>query len=353
MLLLVTACRAPEPPLNLIIVLVDTTRADRLGYHGYVRPTSPRLDALARSSVAFVNHYSHSSRTGPSVASIFTGLHPRSHGVVNPLTHWDAKGTLGPDQTTLAELLTARGYRCSGFVSNVNVSPRFGFAQGFEFYDIFHDPQGRSLKGSTVSLRLNETKSPFFLYLHYMQPHSSYEAPAPYATMFTEESYDRPITGDHIQLDAIVGGKVLPTDADRRHLGALYDQEIRYFDDLLGELLDYFGEAGLLEESILVFIADHGEEIFDHGSVLHGYTLYEEQLRVPLLIRDPRRLEPRRVEAVSRHVDLLPTLLELLGVPPELALQGASLVPLIDGAAEPDEARPVFAQSSLRAVKTI
>ena len=110
LLLLLLATCAPAQPQNLIVVLVDTLRADHLGFHGYERETSPRIDELARRSVVFENHHSHASRTGPSVATLFTGLHPRSHGVVNPLTHWDAKGTLADEQTTLAEILSRRGY---------------------------------------------------------------------------------------------------------------------------------------------------------------------------------------------------------------------------------------------------
>jgi arylsulfatase A-like enzyme len=118
--------------LNLVIVLVDTLRSDHLGYHGYRREVSPNIDSMREKSVAFMNHYSHSSRTGPSAASIFTGLHPRSHGVVNPLTKWDAKGTLAEEQETLAEILKNNGYQCHGYVGNYNVTPRFGFGQGFD-----------------------------------------------------------------------------------------------------------------------------------------------------------------------------------------------------------------------------
>ena len=118
-------------PLNLILIVVDTLRADHLGYHGYSQATSPRLDSLAEDSVVFLRHTGHASRTGPSVATLFTGLHSRSHGVVNPLSHVDAKGTLAPSRLTLAEILSEENYRCAGFTANLNVSERFGFSQGF------------------------------------------------------------------------------------------------------------------------------------------------------------------------------------------------------------------------------
>jgi arylsulfatase A-like enzyme len=350
--------RPPGPPSadpsqpNLVFAVVDTTRADHLGYHGYARDTSPRIDALARESVVFLRHYSHASRTGPAVASLFTGLHPPSHGVVNPLADWDAKGTLGAAQQTLAELLRARGYRTLGVVANFNVSARFGFDQGFDVFELHEQARAGALNARVDALDLASQPQPFFLYVHYMDPHSPYGAPPPWRGHFSDPDYPGPLTGDHEQLDEIVAGRgpVGPDAAER--LADLYDEEIRYFDAELGELLDRLGEARLARPTVFVLVADHGEELLDHGSVLHGYTLYAEQLHVPLLIHDPRIGKPRRVERVSRHVDVLPTLLELLGIEPPPGLQGSSLVSWMRGGRKPPEV-PVYALMSLRAVKTV
>lgn len=333
-------------PPNLLLVVVDTLRADHLRYHGYSRRTSPHLDAFAAESVAFMNHHSHASRTGPSVASIFTGLHPLSHGVVNPLTEFDAKGILAEDQTTLAEILTAEGYHCYGIVTNVNVRSRFGFGQGFARYEELR----RSAEIDTTTLPIEE---PFFLYLHYMEPHSPYRAADPYRHLWVDPHYDGPVTGRHPQLDAIVAGSFVVEPRDVAQIKALYDQEIRFFGERFGELLDSLDARALLDDTIIVLTSDHGEELLDHGSALHGYTLYEEQLRVPLVVFDPRVRGSRRVETVTRHVDLLPTLLELMDVPASVPFQGRSLVPLLTGRAERGEAPPVFAQASLNAVKTV
>lgn len=357
LVVLAAGCARDERP-NLVIALVDTLRADHIGYHGYARDTSPAIDALADSSIRFMNHYSHSSRTGPAVASIFTGLHPRSHGVVNPLSHFDAKGTLGGEQTTLAEILSENGYHCAGYVTNFNVRRRFGFAQGFDTYEWITAGAGggfgRAEDVNAAAMEaLREVDEPFFLYLHYMDPHSPYAAPPRYRVRYVDRDYAGEINGRHVQLDEIIAGKVRVDEADSAHLAALYDQEIRYFDDEFGKLLGFLERQGFRDDTIVVFAADHGEELFEHGSVLHGYTLYQEQLRVPLLIHDPRADAPRAVETVTRHVDILPTVLELMNVSHPGTLQGRSLVPLIQGTETEFPAAPVFAQASLRAVKTI
>jgi arylsulfatase A-like enzyme len=341
-----------EKQWNLIIVLVDTLRQDHLGYHGYQIPTSPQVDGLAAKSTVFANHYSPSSRTGPSVASIFTGLHPRSHGVINPLTHFDAKGVLSQDQLTLAEILKENGYRCYGFVANPNIVNRFGFGQGFDHYQ-FLQPNSASDLNRVAEEQLTKKKQPFFLYLHYMEPHSPYKAPAAYRRLFPSGSYHGPINGSHQQLDQILAGKLIPDSDDKKHLELLYDQEIRYFDEMLGELLQTVRDQNLNDNTIILFMSDHGEEFWDHGSVLHGYTLYEEQLRVPMFIYDPRRDAAMRIEAITRHIDLLPTILEILGVEVKTAAQGRSLVPWMNGIESSSAVGPVYAQVSLRAVKTV
>lgn len=339
--------------LNLLIALVDTTRSDHIGYSGYPRRTTPHIDAFGKEAVIFENHHSHSSRTGPSVASIFTGLHPKSHGVINPLTRWDAKGKLAEDQTTLAEILKKNGYDCFGFVANLNVSGRFGFGQGFDSYKYLESIEAADLGRGVLERLAARPDRPFFLYLHYMEPHSPYNAPEPYRRKFVEAGYKGPFTGAHRQLGRIVRGKLRPNSEDIAHLIGLYDQEILQFDDAFQDLLDALKKEGLLDRTVVVFTADHGEEFYDHGSVLHGYTLYEEQLKVPFAIRDPRIKGPARVVAVTRHVDVLPTVLELLGIPSETPVQGTSLVPWMKGERTDSATGPVHAQSSLKAVKTV
>jgi len=341
-----------KKPLNLVIVLVDTLRSDHLGYHGYSTPTSLQIDSLAKKSITFMNHYSHSSRTGPSVASIFTGLHPRSHGVINPLNYFDAKGTLSETQVTLAEVFKRNGYACYGYVANPNVSSHFGFSQGFDHYQFVQSMEGPDLNRLAHKI-IEEQKGPFFLYLHYMEPHSPYRAPRPYSQMFMEPDYGGPITGFHWQLDQIVAGKLIPRSEDIKHLKTLYNQEILYCNDILRELLYFLKKHNLQNNTVIIFTADHGEEFWDHGSVLHGYTLYEEQLRVPMFIYDPSREISSRVDAITRHIDLFPTILEILGIEEDIRVQGRSLLPWVEGTETSPAAGPVYAQVSLRAVKIV
>ena len=353
--LVAPGCGRQEPagPLNLVIILVDTLRADHLGYHGYARDTSPTIDALAARSQVFLQHQSTSSRTGPATASIFTGLFPRSHGVLNPLTRFDAKGTLAADQTTLAEVLSERGYACYGYTANINASDRFGFGQGFTEHLYVESSKASELRRHALKVLAAPHEGPFYLYLHYMEPHSSYSAPAEYRDLWVDPRYDGRIDGRHQQLNQIVEGSFPLSERGAQHLRDLYDQEIRYTDDEIALILDALAEQGLAGTTLVVFIADHGEEFLDHGSVLHGYTLYQEQLHVPFFVHDPRRPQPRRLEAVTRHVDVLPTLLELLDIDAELAVQGASLVPLMDGETDGRGEVPVLAEASLMAVKTV
>ncbi len=345
---LLLMCGVDKPRPNLIIVLVDTLRADHLSCYGYHRQTSPHLDRFAAESLTFLNHYSHASRTGPSVASLFTGLYPRSHGVLNPLEARDAKGILSEKQTTLAEILASHGYSCYGIVTNVNVSPRFGFGQGFASYTSLR-------RSSKIDIKDLEIAPPFFLYLHYMEPHSPYNAPEPFRDIWTDPDYQGPVTGRHRQLDRIVAGELVPDAEDQSQLTALYDQEIRHFDEQFANLLETLESRALLDNTILAITADHGEELFDHGSVLHGYTLYQEQLHVPFILRDPSIEKPARVSTITRQVDVLPTLLELMGVSYEGTLQGRSLVPLMSGEADDPAGGEsgVFAQARLNAVKTV
>ena len=348
--LLLSGC-AVEQPMNLVIVMVDTLRADHVEFQGYRRQVAPHLTELAGRSVVLLNHHAHASRTGPSVASLLTGLHPPSHGVVNPLTHFVAKGVLADEVTTLAEILRQANYECHGVVTNPNVSERFGFSQGYDSYEYLDILTAEEVNRHAAFL-LQNTTSPFFLYLHYLDPHSPYDAPPDYRDRWVDSMYAGVFDGSHAQLDEVVAGTLIMDESDKTHLEALYDQDIAYFDDKLGELLRLLESHGLSENTLLVVVADHGEEFGDHGSALHGYTLYEEQLHVPCLLHDPRRREPRRIEAITRNVDLAPTLLAQLGVSWNEPFQGEDLSPLLDGRAEGDPLE-VYAHASLRAVRVV
>ncbi len=329
---------------NVLFVVLDTARADHFGFMGYERPTTPRLDELAQQAVVFENHHAHSSRTGPSMASVFTGLHGPSHGVINPLDAFDAKGTLAESQLAMAEVLSEAGWKTQGFVANINVSARFGFSQGFDGYQHAR-ASAEEINRAAKDWLDKRGSQPYFLYLHYMETHSPYQVPG---DVLVDPDYSGPVDGSHEQLDSILKGDLVLCEQDKAHLVRLYDQSLAYFDAQFGALWGFLEAEGHLENTLVVFLSDHGEEFFDHGAVLHGYTLYEEQLHVPFMILQPG-VAPARVAQRTRHVDVMPTLLDFLGVAQPSGIQGTSLMAHISGKGTD---LPLFAQTQIKAVKT-
>jgi arylsulfatase A-like enzyme len=280
-----------------VLIVVDTLRADRLGVYGYARPTSPRLDALAARSTVFTRAYSHAPWTAPAIGSLFTSLEPRDHGIAS----W--KQPLDGELLTLAEHLKANGYRTSAVVSHGILAPHYQFDQGFDRYDASL-AEGRLPRESTTAREVTDLglaaaaagSQPFFLWLHYFDPHDAYLPHAGHAF------------GD--------------TDSDR------YDAEVAHTDAQIGRFLDGLRQHGLAERTVLAVIADHGEEFGDHGGSRHSKTLYDELLRVPLIVHVPG-LPAGRVERVVRGIDLAPTLLSVVGVPVPAPFMG-SPVPWTD-----------------------
>ena len=336
-----TSCAVGGEPArpNLLLVVIDTLRADRSSAYGYELDTTPALRGLAGQGVRFEAAYAPSATTGPSHATLFTGLQPYAHGVLkNGLV-------LGDEHATLAETLTAAGYQTAAVVSSYVLHRKFGFARGFASYQDDFDPQDATLRpesweGERVEafdrraehtteraldwLRDRDSSRPFFLFVHYFDPHDPYVAPPEWQRRFAA-----------------------PEGADRAgHARALYDAEVAYTDAWIGRLLAGLQELGLEAGTLVVVTADHGEGLFDHGYFYHGVQLYEEAVRVPLLVRWPGGLDGGRVvtEPVAL-VDLLPTLLELTGsAVPADALPGASLADALRGDAPLDPERPVYLQ---------
>ena len=299
----------PEPRRpNVVLYVVDTVRADRLGVYGYEKPTSPRLDAFAAGAVLFENAYAQSSWTRPAVASLFTGLLPPAHRTVG------RRSVLPKDAVTLAEILAANGYEGMGLVRNPNVSRAFGFAQGFRRFRS-EDRERDETMLDRVRLWLDERQNaegPFFLFLHAIDPHGPYD-PAPEF----EEMFEAGAAPEHYRtvryLLQLNRGEVEPDAGTAEALSRLYDAEVAQNDHAFGELLDELEDRGLDEDTAVIYLSDHGEEFAEHGRWEHGLSLYEEVLRVPFVMRLPG-VPPRRVEAPAQHVDLLPTLLAYMGI---------------------------------------
>ncbi|HEX6901019.1 MAG TPA: sulfatase [Thermoanaerobaculia bacterium] len=316
-------------PRNVVLYLVDTLRADHLGCYGYGKPVSPRTDAFAREATLFRRAVAQSPWTRPSMATILTGLLPRTHGV-NLKRH-----ALPPEAVTLAEALKQQGYATAGFVTNGNVARSFGFAQGFDTYELL--PRKRSA-ATDVSARAaawleKRTDAPFFLYLHTVQPHAPYNPPEPFRRRFAPQIRDEALTRMRF-LRRLQQGKIPATPEVRRDLLALYDAEIATNDAAFGELIDLLVREGLWEDTMIVFVSDHGEEFLDHGGWEHGKTLHTEMLDVPLIIRIPGIGNGKVLERQAQHADLTPTILSAVGVPVPAAVEGRSLLPWMNGAPE-------------------
>jgi arylsulfatase A-like enzyme len=284
----------PAEPTNVVFIVVDTLRADHLGCYGYTRPTTPNLDRLARQATVFERAYSHSPWTMPSVASMFTSLPPRDHGIVS----WEQRLPLA--HLTLAEHLRTHGFRTAGIVSHVILRPEYNFDQGFEYYEDAVLEEGNpvdisssaEVSDAAISWLHEEARAPFFLWLHYFDPHARYlQHPFP--------AYgSRPV--------------------DR------YDSEIRHVDEQLGRVLDALRALELWDDTVIVFVADHGEEFRDHGGTEHSTTLYDELVRIPLIVHVPG-FAPQRVESVVSESDIAPTLCRLLDLPVPTRFGGRSL----------------------------
>jgi arylsulfatase A-like enzyme len=280
-----------RPARNLLLVLLDTLRADHVGFRGYRRSTTPRLDALAAEGTILTNVHTPSSWTRPATATLLTGLDPADHGVYTRRDRVPARAE------TLAEKLRAAGYATSAFSSNPNVIPYWGFGQGFErFVDVesSHWMQNDDVS-HMITLALAELdrirERPFFLYLHVNQMHFPYIPPKKY-------------------LAEVAPGGEDPVDR--------YDGEIRFTDTELGRFWDRLRSLGLDDRTLLVVVADHGEEFGDHGGTMHGRTLYEEVLRIPLFLRWPGNVPSgRRVARPVVLADLEPLILSLLKVGPD------------------------------------
>ena len=298
---------------NILLITVDTLRADHLQAYGYQRPTSPRLDELARGAMVFEDAQATAPWTLPSLASLMTGLPAAAHGCRSFYS------SLAPSYSTLAEQLLAGGYDTAAVVSHVFLGRPYGLHQGFVHFDdelvleLTRSDEAISSKAvSDKGLAYLDAKAaagdddPWFLWLHYFDPHSIYQAHPGQVGTF---------------------GAQRPVD--------LYDGEIAFTDRHIGRILDGLQGLGLVEDTIVVFTTDHGEEFQDHGGLDHGHTLHQELLHLPLIIRVPGQ-DPGRHPGMVRTMDVPATILDLATLPAAPESFGQSLRPLIEGREGPD-----------------
>jgi arylsulfatase A-like enzyme/Tfp pilus assembly protein PilF len=316
----------PAPP-NIILITLDTTRADRMGFLGSKRGLTPNLDLLARQSVVFTRAYAQAPLTPVSHATILTGTYPQFHQVN------DFRVPLAKDLPYAPDILQAHGYHTAAFVGSIVLQPPTyapGFDRGFDSYDAnFHYAGPREKHYHTVERRGGEVvahalawlnkhpQGPFFLWVHLYDPHDPYDPPEPYKTRYAKE---------------------------------LYDGEIAYMDSALGKLFGGLKARGLYDGAVVAVMADHGESLGAHGEDTHGVFLYDETIRVPLVIRLPR-VSSKRVESRVELVDVLPTLLQAVGVDVPAEVQGQSLLGIMkagaagNGEADASRDRPAYAET--------
>lgn len=313
---LLAACDGPPPP-SVVLITIDTLRADHLGCYGYDRPTSGSIDRLAKEGALFERATATVPRTTQSIASILTGRYPGGHG---------ARGLfsiLSDANVTLAEILRDRGFATAAFTSNMFLTPEQGFDQGFEVYE---NPRRRWSGDSAAELTANALAwldarppgSPFFLWVHYLDPHWSYQPQPPYDAAF-DPDFEGPLTVyEDLALKRLTKGQVIfENRLDRRqvdHMIALYDGEIAQVDQALSPLLRRVSD--LAEPVLTVLTSDHGESLGEHGYYFaHGEYLYEPGLRIPLLFHFPGRIPAGlRIGEMAQTIDVAPAILGLLGI---------------------------------------
>ncbi len=348
---------------NIILILVDTLRADHLSIYGNPRETSPEIDQLAREGTLFRHAFAPASWTKPSIATILTGLYPSTHQAIHKVDKL-------PDEVlTFPEVLRANGYTTVGFANNVNISPTFNFQQGFSsyrylkpdlpwlapeagahlvLYRVFLTARGRfsgaprrprefywpagDVNTETMGWLRENRARPFFLLAHYMDPHDPY-----FTHPFDGTSYAR------IEDPS-------PDPALAETYRETYEGEIRYMDGEVGKFLAFLKQEGLYENSLVLLTADHGEEFYEHRGWWHGTSLFEEQIRVPLIVKFPKG-EGRGVvsDGLAGLIDIAPTVLETAGLSPGPKIQGRSL---LAGLRENIQAAPfMFAEQNLEGHK--
>ncbi len=337
-----------NPSKNVLLIGVETLRADHVSYLGYLRNTTPTLDKLARKGVAFSRAMAASSWTLPAVTSVFTSLYPGVHKTTR------TQRRVPENITTITEILKENGYSTAAFVSNPTLDGSCGLSKRFRLYDDFSvrldtslnlfennplDSQGNynsmtsePVNRSAISWLKKNHQKPFFMFVFYYDPHYDYVPPAPFDTTF-DPDYKGQIDGSGIIREPRKSTR--PAQRDLDHIIALYDGEILYTDGYIAELLEKFKEFGILDDTLVVIFGDHGDEFYERGSTGHGHSLYKELIHIPLILSWPTAMpKNKQIDAIVSQVDIMPTILDYLGIEYDGFMQGGSLRPLIESQKE-------------------
>jgi len=304
---------------NVLLITLETFRADHVTSMGYSRNITPELDDFGRENILFENAFTQSSWTTPSLASILTSLYPSEHGVINP------KAGISENYTTITEILNEGGYYTYYNYKAWFPLNELGFEQGFK-------KQGRGgsadiFKNQALKVLREHKDEKSFIWLHIEEPHQPYNPPDGYDDLFIKD-----IPQDYretTRFKTTSTGRVF-TAKEMDYLHALHDGEIKYMDEQLGGLIDGIKDLGIYDKTIIVIIADHGEEFSEHGATDHGHTQYDELIHVPMFMHIPSIKKSTRIKYQVRSIDILPTILDILDIPGYTA-SGASLIPMLFG----------------------
>jgi arylsulfatase A-like enzyme len=308
-----------QTPPNVLIYVVDTLRADRLGCYGHTAAVSPNIDAFASEAVLYERVVAQSSWTKPSVVTILTGQGPLQHGVNGRMDR------MPEELISLAELLDAGGFVTAGFVANAYITEKAGFARGFGEFDFAHGRSDAVTAKVMDWIGRYDDSRPFFLYVHTIDPHAPYEPSEPFRTEFASQVID-PAVGTHDHIRAIARKELPVNDSLVADMLALYDAEVAENDHAFGRLMEALKNRGLFDDTLIIFLSDHGEEFDEHGVFGHGWDLYGEVIDVPMIIKPPEHFGPHRVREVTQHVDVVPTVLAAVGFDVPKGVDGIDLL---------------------------
>lgn len=322
---------------NILLITFDAMRARNLGAYGYSRDTSPNIDEVAGNGVVFTNAFAQSSWTVPSLASLFTSAYPSQHAAYNTGRH--ETSPINENVPVLASTLKAQGYDTAAFIASAYPLFRLGFERGF---DLLGNAPAKNERAIARWIERRRDR-PFFLWLHYINPHTPYIPTPRFDRVFIEESVrdHRDVARFWKHEECQERFEQADPEAARIRM-AFYDETIREVDYHAGRILDEIERLDLEKSTLVVISADHGDEFFEHAGCDHGFTLYDEVLHIPLIMRHPTLIQPGLVkQGQVRTIDIAPTILDVVGidVPPEFA--GTTLLPYLRGG---DQDRPVFSQ---------
>jgi arylsulfatase A-like enzyme len=321
---------------NVIVLLVDTQRADALTTYRQSRVQSPQIERFARESVVFERCQTPANWTKPACASVLTGLHPLSHRALTE------SAALSSSSRLCSETFQAAGFQTAALIANGYLAAEFGFNQGWNLYRNYIREQlptiAERVFGDALSWIEQNRSQRMFMYLQTIDPHVPYDPPAEDLRIYDPAPYEGPVvprsTGN--LLEEFKREQVQLAPRDRERLRALYDGEVTYHDRQFGRFIDRLRELGLLDSTLIVLTADHGEEFFEHQSVGHGHSLFQELLHVPLIVRLPGQApEGRRLTQPASLVDIVPTVLEAAGIERSAEIEGRSLLSEVRGGASP------------------